>query len=105
MATGNIAGGLASAISSAVNCMYPDVTTNGVNAGFSGLYGQWRLYSKFYKLAAEDIAHRGRPLCQVRQLSTLPGYQLCTNTDVQLPATKAELDAIKGYLESGYYFE
>lgn len=105
LASGNIIGGLTSAITSAVNMAYPDVTTSGVNSGFAGLYGQWRLYSKFYTLAAEDLAHRGRPLCQVRQLSTLSGYQLCTNTDVKLPATKAELDMIRGYLESGYYYE
>lgn len=105
MATGNIASGLASAVTSAVNMLYPDVTTTGTNSGFAGLYGSWRLYSKFYSLVSEDIAHRGRPLCQVKKLDTLPGYQLCTNTDVQLPATRAELDTIKGYLESGYYFE
>ena len=105
VAAGHIIGGLTSAISSAVNMSYPDVTTNGLNAGFAGLHGSWRLYGKFYTLAAEDLVHRGRPLCQVRQLSTLSGYQLCTNTDVKLPATKAELDMIRGYLESGYYYE
>lgn len=102
--SGLITGGL-SAIGGAVEAAMPDVTTSGVNGGFAGLYGDWSLISTFYSVAAEDNTHRGRPLCQVRQLSTLPGYQLCTNTDVQLPATKAELDAIKGYLESGYYYE
>ena len=53
----------------------------------------------------EDLAHRGRPLCAVRRLDTLPGYQLCTDTDLQLPCTRTEMDAIRGYLESGYYFE
>lgn len=107
-ATGNVAGaigGAMSAISSGVKGMYPDVTTSGANAGFAGLYGQWRLYSKFYLMVPEDLAHRGRPLCAVRRLDTLPGYQLCTDTDLQLPCTRTEMDAIRGYLESGYYFE
>ena len=107
-ATGNVAGaigGAMSAISSGVKGMYPDVTTSGANAGFAGLYGQWRLYSKFYLMVDEDLAHRGRPLCAVRRLDTLPGYQLCTDTDLQLPCTRTEMDAIRGYLESGYYFE
>lgn len=107
-ATGNVAGaigGAMSAISSGVKGMYPDVTTSGADAGFAGLYGQWRLYSKFYLMVDEDLAHRGRPLCQVRRLDTLPGYQLCTDTDLQLPCTRTEMDAIRGYLESGYYYE
>lgn len=107
-ATGNVAGaigGAMSAISSGVKGMYPDVTTSGANAGFAGLYGQWRLYSKFYLMVDEDLAHRGRPLCAVRRLNTLSGYQLCTDTDLQIPCTRTEMDAIRGYLESGYYFE
>ena len=103
-ATGLI-GGITGAISSAVNAAYPDVTTQGHNSGFAGLHGSWRLYGKFYTLASEDIAHRGRPLYQVRQLSTLPGYQLCTDTDLRISCTKDEMDVIRGYLESGYYFE
>lgn len=108
LVSGNIPGaiaGVSSAIGNAVNTMQPDVTTSGLNSGFSSLQGTWHLVGTFYELAAEDNTHRGRPLCQVRQLNTLPGYQICTDTDVSLPATRAEIDAIRGYLESGYYYE
>lgn len=101
---GAIQGGL-SAISGAVETAQPDVTTSGVNGGFGALSGAWKLVATFYRIADEDNTHRGRPLCQVRQLSTLPGFQICTDTDVSLPATRAEIDAIRGYLESGYYYE
>lgn len=106
--TGNVAGAISSglgAITSSVEASFPNVTTKGVNAGFAGLYGTWRLVGKFYSLAAEDITHRGRPLCQVRKLSTLPGYQVCTDTDVEITCTRDEMDEIRGYLESGYYYE
>ena len=102
--SGLITGGL-SAIGGAVEAAMPDVTTSGVNGGFAGLYGDWSLISTFYSVAAEDNTHRGRPLCQVRKLSTLSGYQLLTDTDLEIPCTRMEMDAIKGYLESGYYFE
>ena len=108
LGTGNITGaitGAASAIGSAANMMEPSVTTSGMNSGFSRLYGSRHLTSAFHPSAAEDLAHRGRPLCAVRRLDTLPGYQLCTDTDLQLPCTRTEMDAIRGYLESGYYFE
>lgn len=106
--TGNVAGAIQgglSAISGAVNAAQPDVNTTGINGGFGALSGSWKLTGTFYSVADEDNAHRGRPLCQVRQLSTLPGYQLCTDTDLQLPCTRDEMDIIRGYLESGYYFE
>ena len=94
-----------SAIGSAVTAAQPNVTTSGMNSGFSGLAGSWHLTALFYQLVPEDNTHRGRPLCQVRTLSTLSGYQLCTNTDVSIPATREEIDMIRGYLESGYYYE
>jgi hypothetical protein len=106
--TGNIAGAIQgglSAIGGAVETAMPDVTTSGHNGGFAALYGSWFLVSTFYQIANEDQAHRGRPLCQVRQLNTLPGYQLCTDTDIQIPCTRAEMDAIRSYLEGGYYYE
>lgn len=59
----------------------------------------------WYSPVDEDNTHRGRPLCQVRRLDTLPGYQLCTDTDVSIPATREEIDTIRGYLEGGYYYE
>lgn len=102
--TGAISGGL-SAIGSAVTAAQPNVTTSGMNSGFSGLAGSWHLTALFYQLVPEDNTHRGRPLCQVRTLSTLSGFQLCTNTDVSIPATREEIDMIRGYLESGYYYE
>lgn len=108
IASGGISGiisGAMGAVNSAVQAKFPDVTTSGVNAGFAGLYGSWHLIGTFYLVADEDLAHRGRPLCQVRQLSTLSGYQLVTDTDLQIPCTKAEMDMIRGYLESGYYYE
>lgn len=100
-----IVSGIASAIGNGAKAMTPDVTTSGVNAGFASLTGDWVLIGRFLNIVDEDNTHRGRPLCQVRRLDTLPGYQLCTDTDVELPATRAELDMIKSYLESGYYYE
>lgn len=102
--TGNIAGAI-SGISSTVNNNYPCVNSTGLNAGFSALLGTWRMTTKFWTLVAEDNTHRGRPLCQVRTLSGLSGYTLCTNVDFQAPATAEELEMVRTALESGYYYE
>lgn len=102
---GNIIGGV-NGIINAAECALPTVQTTGINAGLAGVFTQpWALAVTTYPVADDDVAHRGRPLCQVRQLSTLSGYQLCTDTDIQIPATRQEIDTIRAYLESGYYYE
>ena len=71
----------------------------------AALRGRETIFYEWHVPVDMDVAHKGKPLCQVRQLSTLAGYQLCTNVDVQAAATREELDAIRTYLESGYYYE
>jgi hypothetical protein len=107
-ATGNMPGAITggvSAIGSALSTTFPTVTTQGINGGFASLEGEWSLTGKFYNMVPDDIDHRGRPLCQVRTLATLPGYQLCADVEVNIPATIGEREQIKAYLESGYYYE
>lgn len=56
-------------------------------------------------IAEENLEDRGRPLCQRRQLSSLPGFQQVVDTDVEIACTASEMDSIKGYLSAGYYYE
>lgn len=106
--TGNVLGavqGGLSAIGSAIETAYPTVTTSGINAGFASLKGSWHLVSTFYNMVDDDTDHRGRPLCKVKQISTVPGYLLCSDVEVNLPATPNEIDIIKAYMEGGFYYE
>lgn len=59
----------------------------------------------YMTLVPDDNTHRGRPLCQKRQISSLPGFLMIADPDISLPATQAELDAIRGYMSSGFFFE
>lgn len=63
------------------------------------------LLARFYQVADDDNEHRGKPLCQVRQLSTLPGFVKCLDSDIAIAGTQAEADAIKSYLTNGCYIE
>ena len=47
----------------------------------------------------------GTPVMQTLSLSTLSGYCQCVNAHVEAPAQATELDAIDGYLNSGFYIE
>lgn len=105
---GNLAGASMSAIGlvgSAVNAMRPSVSSLGGNGGFSDLSGKIHLLAQFYHMPGEDISHAGRPLCENRQLSTLPGYQKIMDGDVTISGTAGEQAAIKSFLEGGYFYE
>lgn len=63
------------------------------------------LSGRFIPVAAEDLLHRGRPLCQSRIISTCKGYVLCADADISIACTDRELNAIKSFLETGFYYE
>lgn len=63
------------------------------------------LLARFHTLADDDNEHRGRPLCQVKQLSSIPGFIKCLDSDIAIAGTQAEADAIKTYMANGFYYE
>ena len=86
--------------------MMPEVNTIGTDAGMASIFCEaWSLNTVVLELVDEDLADRGRPLCEKRTLSTLSGYQLCADVDVTIPCTRDEEQLIKGFLESGYFYE
>lgn len=106
--TGNFAGAIqsgASGVMSAVEGYLPQVRTSGANGSWAG-FGQtsW-IQGDFEEIAAEDNATLGRPLCKIRTLSTLAGYQLIASPDVEAPCSDRELEEINNYLTTGYYYE
>ena len=79
--------------------------TIGSTGAFVSNRGEFRLDAQFFRPVADDNTHNGRPLCAVRTLSTLPGYQLIQDGDVSIDGTSKEDGIIRDYLESGYYYE
>lgn len=63
------------------------------------------LEAKFTSLVDDDNTHRGKPLCELRQLSTLPGFVKCADSDIAIAGTQAEADQIKTYMSNGFYVE
>lgn len=109
MAAGNIIGGIATAVSgigNAVSAQYPDVSTTGTNGARIAVCPSniW-LTVTHQTIVEEDRPNHGRPLCQRRKLSTLPGYLMISDPDVEIPATKAEIDAIKDYMVNGFFYD
>lgn len=106
--SGNILGATSSAISgigNAISCMMPQVETSGSQGSFADFNIQPQLVSTFRQCVGDDNEHNGRPLCQRKKISTIPGYILCENAEVPLRATSWEQEKVKSYLESGFFYE
>lgn len=97
---------IASDISDGANAVMTDVNVNGSNGGTAVFSLSVRVNAHFVSVAADDNANNGRPLCAMRTLSTLPGFQLLKTGALPLTgATRTERELVEQYLTSGYYYE
>lgn len=107
--TGNVMGGLTtmvSGIGNAISAQYPDVSTTGTNgARIAVAPSHISLIVTHQRIVEEDRQNHGRPLCERRRLNTLPGYLMISDPDVEIPATKAEIQRIKEYMVNGFFYE
>lgn len=113
----NLRAGNREAISSSVKEAVTNITSavfaSKATAEISGQQGAYTLFDnqsltlsgRFLPIADEDLGHRGRPLCQTRQINTLRGFIVCSDADVVIVCTDREKSAIQAYLEGGFYYE
>lgn len=109
MATGNILGGIATAVSgigNAVSAQYPDVSTTGTNGARIAVCPTNIWITITHQLIVEeDRPNHGRPLCERRKINSLPGYLVISDPDVAIPATKDEIEAIRQHMTNGFFYE
>jgi len=111
-ASGNVVGAVGGAITGAVSAIQtaarnriPEVRRNGNVESMIGFYDAPYIQYTWEIQVDDDVAQHGRPLCKVRQLSNIPGYILCANTELAIAGTAEEEVRIRGYLESGFFYE
>ena len=111
-ATGGVGGAIAGAISSsasgiynAINTAMPQLITNSANGSFANSQISSILVAIHYVIVDEDITHRGRPLCENRQIKTLNGYVLCAEGDIDLNAYDSERREVTRFLTTGFFWE
>lgn len=102
--TGNYMG-VASAIGNAASSLMGQVSTTGCNGGISQLFDPAQLTGVFLSVVDEDNEHRGRPLCSVRRISSIPGYIVCADPAPDFAAPQWELDAARSAMQAGFYYE
>lgn len=104
--TGNYAG-LVSDITSTIGTVTAAPQRGSATSpkGLLSLSDTIYLYHEYYDFVDEDNANKGRPLCEVRQVSTLAGYMITNNGNISIPGTAGEKAAVRRYLEGGFYYE
>lgn len=104
VASFNITGALSSLVS-AVQSQMPKVSTLGSNGSYIEVLQYPVLTVEFLQLVNEDNTEFGRPLCQVKTISTLSGYIRCAEDDHAFSGTKTETEEINRFLKSGFFYE
>lgn len=102
--TGAIEGGL-SGVYNTIHSAMPQVETSGSNGSFLSAVHPTCIVNQFFKIVDEDIHHRGRPLCEERLLSTLSGFILCAEGDIDINGFDNERKEIRNFLTTGFFWE
>lgn len=93
-------------IGNAAASILADMATTGGNGGRASFTYDIVLNMFYSNIAQGDNDHNGKPLCQLRKISTLSGFVKCNSGDIAISgATRGELELIKAYLEGGFFYE
>lgn len=92
------------AIGNAANATQPISSSLGSN-GTMAFHNAFGILADFLDVADDNIVENGRPLCAVRTVSTLSGYMICENADLDTGASPAEKETILSNLNGGFYYE
>lgn len=104
----NVGGAIASAASGVLNALaasQPVMQTSGSNGNRTVYHISAALYSYYRPLVNEDLAHRGRPLCQVKTINTLTGFIMCADAHAEIICMDDEKEQIVHYMNTGFYYE
>ena len=106
--TGNIGGAITSAVAGigdAASSLIPQLTSQGSIGSYADILQPF-LVAKFLRIVDANDDHYGRPCAKEMVISTLTsGFIQCAEGDIEAPATLGELDSIKMYLTSGFFYE
>ena len=119
---GGIASGIGGAVASAISDNYMGAAASLASAarsfipqgsqiggGVSGptpdIAQPWFAYATYYDPIDENNTELGRPLGEVKTISSLSGYVQCANAQLALMGHEEEMVKVNGILNSGFFYE
>ena len=108
--TGNIQGTINGAVSYGASCIdllaqMPKMSVQGTNGSLYDINRSWVLQQEFIHVMDDDQTQRGKPLCKIKTLSSLSGYCLIADPDINFNCLESEYDLIADHMTSGFYIE
>lgn len=100
-----IIGAATGGIGSLVSAMEGQSAGSSTGGSLGMHFNPIRLDTTFYKITSWDDSHNGRPLMQIKTISSLSGFIMVQKGDVPIPGTSAEAERIKTFLEGGFFYE
>ena len=96
--------GIAGEIANGLSNAQPTVTATNGGGNMAAYAIDPVLRSTFAVVVDDNPTEKGRPLCAMRQLSTLfGGYIRCENAHIELRSTADESSAIESFMNGGFY--
>lgn len=86
----------------AVSQPVPSMMGSNGTMSFNNIFG---IMADFLDVADDNNTENGRPLCEVRTVSSLSGYMLCEKADLDTAASPSEKAEIISALNGGFYYE
>ena len=71
----------------------------------SEMIGNGELVAQFIPLVDDDLSGRGRPLCEEKQISAIPGFISADPDRLSVPCTSGEYEKICEYVSTGFFYE
>ena len=100
-----IIGAASAGIGTAAEAIGGAASTSAQGGSITAMLEPMRLDTTFFYVTPEDNTHNGKPLMQVKTISSLSGYIQVQKGDVPIAGTQAEADEIRALLEGGFYYE
>lgn len=88
-----------------ISGLSPQVQTTGSIGSPIAFVENPHIFSEWYTIVDEYNTDIGRPLCKPRTINTLSGYIECENAEIELSATKYEIEEVMRYLNNGFFYE
>lgn len=102
---GAIAGTIFTGLSNALGAGGPVITSTASTGSTRSFAGVPVLNAMFYPIAEEDNARLGRPLCQSRVISSIPGFIMTADSKVVILGTYDEQQMVRDLMDGGFYYE
>lgn len=103
--TGNFVGAMSDVMGTIGTVTEAPPKASNVSKGLLSISDTIYLYHEYLDFVDTDNANKGRPLCQLKQISTIPGFILTNDGDISMPGTSEEKARVKTYLEGGFHYE